>query len=315
MSNDYHDSPQKNSEPVVSELDEVKAAKRAASSKRGSNLQTPLETYLREINETKLLTAAEEKELADRIAQGDARARDRMVRANLRLVVNIARGYTGKGLGLQDLIEEGNLGLMRAVEGFDPSVGTRFSTYASYWIKQSIKRALINSAKTIRIPAYMVELLSKWRRATARLLDELRRNPTNEEVARMLGVPKRKLPIIKKAIQIYNSAPQSDQTEAGWSLGELVIDEQMRTPDDKLLEDDVLSQVMSMLHELEPRESTVLEMRFGLGDEEPHTLKEIGQQLGLTRERVRQIENEALRKLGDGLRDPRDFQVSYPFRD
>ena len=144
----------------------------------------------REINETALLTAQEEKDLANQIAAGDVRARDRMVRANLRLVVNIARGYTGKGLGLQDLIEEGNLGLLRAVEGFDPNMGTRFSTYASYWIKQSIKRALINSAKTIRIPAYMVELLSKWRRATIRLTDELKRNPTPEEIARVLGLPK-----------------------------------------------------------------------------------------------------------------------------
>ena len=138
-----------------------------------ASVQTPLETYLREINETALLTAKDEKDLAGRIADGDVRARDHMVRANLRLVVNIARGYTGKGLNLQDLIEEGNLGLLRAVEGFDPAVGTRFSTYASYWIKQSIKRALINSAKTIRIPAYMVELLSKWRRANARLAGDL----------------------------------------------------------------------------------------------------------------------------------------------
>ncbi len=130
-------------------------------------VQTPLETYLREINETALLNGPQEQELAIAIGNGDVQARDRMVRANLRLVVNIARGYTGKGLGLQDLIEEGNLGLLRAVEGFDPAMGTRFSTYASYWIKQSIKRALINSAKTIRIPAYMVELLSKWRRASA----------------------------------------------------------------------------------------------------------------------------------------------------
>ncbi|HEY3789900.1 MAG TPA: sigma-70 family RNA polymerase sigma factor, partial [Urbifossiella sp.] len=126
-------------------------------------VQSPLETYLREINETPLLTADEEKSLARAIEIGDTEARDQMVRANLRLVVNIARGYTGKGLALQDLIEEGNLGLLRAVEGFDPNMNTRFSTYASYWIKQSIKRALINTAKTIRIPAYMVELLSKWR--------------------------------------------------------------------------------------------------------------------------------------------------------
>src|SRR6185312_6889078 len=201
----------------------------------GSAVQSPLETYLREINETSLLTAREEKELATRIGQGDTQARDRMVRANLRLVVNIARGYSGKGLGLQDLIEEGNLGLLRAVEGFDPAMGTRFSTYASYWIKQSIKRALINTGKTIRIPAYMVELLSKWRRATARLTEELGRTPTPEEIARVLGLAKKKLPIIKKAIKIYNATPQTDQAEVGWSLGEMVMDERMKSPDDELL--------------------------------------------------------------------------------
>ena len=269
-------------------------------------LQSPLETYLREINETKLLNADEEKELANRISQGDVRARDRMVRANLRLVVNIARGYVGKGLGLQDLIEEGNLGLLRAVEGFDPNVGTRFSTYASYWIKQSIKRALINSAKTIRIPAYMVELLSKWRRASARLADELGRTPTPEEITRVLGLPRKKLPIIKKAIRIYNSTPQTDQSESGWSLGEMIMDERMKSPEDELLETDVLTQVMRMLTEMETRESTVLKMRFGLEDFEPHTLKEIGEKLGLTRERVRQIETEALKRLNDGLKDPRE---------
>ena len=178
-------------------------------------VQSPLETYLREINETALLTADLEKELARAIAVGDTAARDRMVRANLRLVVNIARGYTGKGLALQDLIEEGNLGLLRAVEGFDPDMNTRFSTYASYWIKQSIKRALVNTAKTIRIPAYMVELLAKWRRATNKLTDELGRPPTHEEVAKLMGLPKKKLSIIKKAIRVYNSVPQSDQGEQG----------------------------------------------------------------------------------------------------
>jgi RNA polymerase primary sigma factor len=264
-------------------------------------VQSPLETYLREINETKLLTPKDEQELAIAIGEGSAEARDRMVRANLRLVVNIARGYTGKGLGLQDLIEEGNLGLLRAVEGFDPAVGTRFSTYASYWIKQSIKRALINSAKTIRIPAYMVELLSKWRRASTRLGEELGRTPTPEEIARVLGLPRKKLPIIKKAIKIYNLTPQTDQAEAGWSLGEMVMDERSRTPEEELVEHDNMKHVREQLETMDQREATVLRMRFGLEDHEPRTLKEIGETLGLTRERVRQIETEALNKLADSL--------------
>ena len=297
-------------EDGVEQVRGKRRTKRAAS-----NLQTPLETYLREINETALLSAADEQELAVRIADGDVRARDRMVRANLRLVVNIARGYTGKGLSLQDLIEEGNLGLLRAVEGFDPAMGTRFSTYASYWIKQSIKRALINSAKTIRIPAYMVELLSKWRRANSRLTEELGRTPTPEEVARVLGLPRKKLPIIKKAIRIYNSTPQTDQAEAGWSLGEMIMDERMKSPEDELVEHDVLKHVLEMIETMDAREATVLRMRFGLDDCEPHTLKEIGQSLGLTRERVRQIETEALNKLADGLKDPHERSLpDFPLR-
>jgi RNA polymerase primary sigma factor len=294
------------------ELDvaDLKEARRS-SRRDGSTLQTPLETYLREINETALLSAADEQELAAAIAQGDARARDRMVRANLRLVVNIARGYTGKGLGLQDLIEEGNLGLLRAVEGFDPNMGTRFSTYASYWIKQSIKRALINSAKTIRIPAYMVELLSKWRRATSRLSEELGRTPTPEEIARVLGLAKKKLPIIKKAIRIYNSTPQTDQADSGWSLGEMVTDDRLKSAEDELLETDILKHVMEMIETMDPREATVLRMRFGLEDMEPHTLKEIGESLGLTRERVRQIETEALRKLADSIEEPQDRRSPF----
>jgi len=266
-----------------------------------SAAQTPLETYLQEINETALLSANDEKELARRIAFGESAARDRMVRANLRLVVNIARAYTNKGLPLQDLIEEGNLGLLRAVEGFDPDMNTRFSTYASYWIKQSIKRALINTGKTIRIPAYMVELLTKWRRATAQLDEKLGRPPTQEEVAKELGLPKKKLSIVKEAIQLYTSIPQTDDDEGGWQMSDMVADQRTKAPDDDMLDADNLKHVYRILETMDPREAMILRMRFGLDDSEPRTLKEIGETLGLTRERVRQIESDVLKRIAREL--------------
>ena len=273
----------------------------ALLSRKHRPAQSPLETYLREINETPLLTADQEKQLAYRIEDGDSEARDHLVRANLRLVVNLARGYLGRGLGLQDLIEEGNLGLLRAVEGFDPSMNTRFSTYASYWIRQSMKRAVINTGKTVRVPAYMAELMTKWRRASIELQDQLGRAPTEEEVAQALGLPRKKLKVIKKAIRIYNAAPQGSAGDSEHSLDEMIADDRSPAPDAALAESDDLRQVLGLLDRLGEREATVLRMRYGLGEAEPMTLKEIGERLGLTRERVRQIQDEALNALRDEL--------------
>lgn len=265
--------------------------------------QSPLDTYLNEIYKTPLLSAEEERRLAARIAQGDNEARDHMIRANLRLVVNIARGYIGKGLSLQDLIEEGNLGLMRAVEGFDASMNTRFSTYAVYWIKQSIKRAMVNTAKAIRIPAYMVQLLSKWRQASAKLQDQLGRTPTPEEIGRSLKLSKKKLAIIQKAIHVYDATPQNEQHDGGRPLDEMVTDGNTKAPDLEMIESDDLQRLLEMLDKMDAREATILRMRFGLDDNEPKTLQEIGGRLGLTRERVRQIGTEALIKLSQSMRE------------
>ena len=268
---------------------------------RADKAMSPLETYLREINETPLLKKDEERQLAYRVEDGDSAARDHLVRANLRLVVSIARRYAGRGLGLEDLIAEGNLGLIRAAEGFDPSRNTRFSTYASYWIKQSIKRLVINTAKTIRLPAYMVELLTKWRRAAAKLQEGLGRAPAEEEVAHELGLPKKKLSIIKKAMRIHNGGPQGSREEEGGTLDELLPDLRCKSPDAAMADHDELRQVLGLLETMDVREATVLRLRFGLDGGGPLTLKEVGGRLGLTRERVRQIERAALAALAEGL--------------
>jgi len=220
----------------------------------------PFESYLREINETALLGAAEEQDLAWRIEEGDAEARDHLVRANLRLVVNISRAYAGRGLALEDLIAEGNLGLMRAAEGFDPSLGVRFSTYACYWVKQSIKRALLNTGKTVRVPAYMAELLTKWKRAAANLQEELGRTPTQEEVAQCLNLSAKKLKIVQKAFRVYNGAVQEETDGDRLSLADLVgVD---NSPDARPAWAEELGQVLCLLDKLEKRESAVLRLRL-----------------------------------------------------
>jgi RNA polymerase primary sigma factor len=253
---------------------------------------------LHDINDTPLLSADEERELAQRVADGDPYAREHMVKANLRLVVNIARGYLGKGLSLEDLIEEGNLGLMRAVEGFDGMMDTRFSTYASYWIKQSIRRAVMNNGKPIRLPAYMVSLLSKWKRATAVLTDRLGRAPSPDEVGKALRLSKRKIGIVAKAIRVNNLVPHSESPQdEGPAIDDVLTDDRSKAPEVQLIESDDLDRIFGHIDELDDREATVIRMRFGLDSYDPMTLREVGENLGLTRERVRQLESQALHKL------------------
>jgi RNA polymerase primary sigma factor len=260
---------------------------------RKNAVQLPLDTYLSELNEIPLLDADQEKALAQRVRQGDGEARDQMVLANLRLVVKIARKYCGRGLGLQDLIAEGNLGLLRAVEEFDPSMNTRFSTYAAYWIKLSISNTVIKSG-TVPIPVYVNQLLVEWRRAATKLRGELGRTPSYEETARSLNMPRKKLEIVKKALG-SSSTTLDDKT--GHSIGEALVDEGALAPDEHAVKTEDLKRVIKILNSMKTREATVLRLRFGLEGASPKTLEAIGKTLGMTRERVRQIEKEALNRL------------------
>jgi RNA polymerase primary sigma factor len=273
-------------------------------------VQSGLQLYLRSINESPLLTADEEKSLARKIINdNDGAARERMVRSNLRLVVNIAKHYVNRGLTLPDLIEEGNIGLLKAVEGFDPDNGSRFSTYASWWIKQAIKRALINGVQPIHIPAYMVELMSKFRQAMRELEEELGRLPNTDELSAYLKMSKKKLSIIKKAVKAYHSPTQFSGGRGAVAgeemlISDIVADTHNPGPDEQVQGNDELLQLTGLLENIDEREAKILRMRYGLDGKDPMTLKEIGQQIGLTRERVRQIEHEALRKLRDAMSVP-----------
>jgi RNA polymerase primary sigma factor len=254
--------------------------------------------YFAEIDATSLLTAEQECELADRIADGDVEARDHLVRANLRLVVKIARGYVGRGLAFEDLVSEGNLGLIRASEGFDPAVGVRYSTYAAYWIKQAMRRAVLNHGKTVRLPAYTVTLLAKWRTASAVLADRLGREPEPEEVGRLMGLSEKKIRIAVEAIQVEEMFT-SREPIAAEENGPDVIEAPGRhvSPLEALVAADDYERLLDGLALLPEMESSVVRMRFGLGTGCPASLREVGAELGFTHERVRQIEKQAIASL------------------
>ncbi len=256
-----------------------------------------LQLYLREIGKVKLLTPEEEIVLAKRIKRGDKKAREQMIKANLRLVVKIARDYDGMGLPLLDLVNEGNIGLMKGVERFDPAKGAKLSTYAAWWIKQSIKRALANQSKTIRLPVHVVEKVAEIRRAEMKLREALDREPTDEEVADEINFDARRVRRYREASRapVSLDAPIGDDDSE--HVAEIVADPNAGLPSDQLLVDSDTDLLKELLPTLSEREREILSLRFGLGDRQAKTLEEVGVQFGLTRERIRQIQEEALKKL------------------
>ena len=261
------------------------------------NLDDPVRMYLKEIGQVRLLTADEEIELAKRVSEGDKAAKDRLTEANLRLVVSIAKKYSGRGLHILDLIQEGNTGLIRAVDKFDYTKGNKFSTYATWWIRQAITRAIADQARTIRVPVHMVEVINKATRCNRKLVQELGREPTLEEIAAELNLP------IEKIIEANRTAadtlsldmPVGDEEDT--TIGSFVEDDNTPGPVDATSNAMLSEALTEILGTLTEREADVLRMRFGMYDGRTHTLEEVGQIFGVTRERIRQIENKAIRKL------------------
>ncbi len=248
------------------------------------------------------------------MARGDVAARERLVKANLRLVVSIAKNYVNRGLSFADLIEEGNIGLLKAVERFSPAADCRFSTYATWWIKQAIRRAITNTVKIVRIPAHMVETIAHWKSADAALTAKLGRAPTPEEIARAIRIPSRNVRVLKRIVSATVTSSQPVSLDVLTSLNEVIEDRATPRPDQKFFDEDERRRIRELLDLISEREAQVLRMRYGIEDNTPMTLEEIGARLGLTRERVRQIENEALRKLYQYLTGERTPLAEGPKR-
>jgi RNA polymerase primary sigma factor len=261
-----------------------------------------IKIYLREIGQTPLLTREEEVKLARRIKRGDQAARQQMIKANLRLVVKIAHDYASYCLPLLDLISEGNIGLMKAVERFDPKKGGKLSTYAAWWIKQSIKRALANQSKTIRLPVHLVDKIARMRRVGMQLAEEFGREPTDEELGEELNMPAAKIAQLRTAaIRPASLDAAVGQEEDGASLGDMIGDESAAMPSDMLSDKNLRKAVMDLLHVLDDRELKIITLRFGLDGKKEMTLEEVGRKFKVTRERIRQLQNIALRKIKRAL--------------
>ena len=260
----------------------------------------PVRLYLREIGKIPLLSNEEEVDLAYRIVKGEKKAKDKMVEANMRLVVSIAKRYSGRGLDFLDLIQEGNTGLLRAVEKFDPDKGFKFSTYATWWIRQAITRAIADQARTIRIPVHMVETINKVLRATRKLTNELNREPSVEEIAKEMGMEPEKVDYvmkIKQDIASLDATVGRDGDDEDSVLGDFIEDEGRVSPEDAAAAQMLKEQIAEILSSLSEREQKVVKLRFGIGGGRPHTLEEVGAEFSVTRERIRQIEAKALSKL------------------
>ena len=291
-------------EPTIDDVDDDEETEDLDALNAGQYLDDisddSVRLYLREIGKIPLLNAEEEMELAHRVIQGDKRAKDKMAEANMRLVVSIAKRYSGRGLDFLDLIQEGNTGLLRAVEKFDPDKGFKFSTYATWWIRQAITRAIADQARTIRIPVHMVETINKLLRTQRRMTQELNREPTIEELSKELDMEPEKIEYVMKIKQDISSLDAGvgrDGDEEDSVLGDFIEDEDTVSPEESATNQLLKEQVNDVLSSLSDREQKIVRMRFGLDNGKSHTLEEVGQEFAVTRERIRQIEAKALAKL------------------